>query len=87
MTNDQFNEIVRICCKESPDFVKQAKWELLPSQDSNTVDVKTSIIRTAYLNGEMRQVLISGKSSTQDTPECIKSAIEALNEQLLSKLH
>lgn len=86
MTKDKFKEIIQRCCNEKVDFVKEAKWDLLESEEPNSVDVKVSIIKQIFVNAKKNQIIISGTSRTQDSPECIQSAIEALNEQLLSKL-
>lgn len=86
MTEDKFKEIIQRCCNEKADFVKEAKWDLLESEEPNSVDVKVSIIKQIFVNAKKNQIIISGTSRTQDSPECIQSAIEALNEQLLSKL-
>ena len=86
MIKDEFEEIIQQCCTALPNFVTQANWDFLELDEPNSIDVKVSIIQNTIIDGMEFRILISGTSRTQDSPECIQSAIEALNEQLLSKL-
>lgn len=86
MTKQSFDEIIHRCCKESSDFIQQAKWELLESDEPNSVEVKVSIVKTTITDNNTIKILIMGTSRTQDSIESVENAIGALNQNLLPQL-
>ena len=59
MTKQSFDEIIHRCCKESSDFIQQAKWELLESDEPNSVEVKVSIVKTTITDNNTIKILIN----------------------------
>ena len=87
MTEEEFKEIVNEISNDCAlDLAKQAKWELLHKDDSDTVVVSVSITKVVCLGDNKKENHIVERLTAQQTPESIKCAIVTLNEKILSQL-
>lgn len=86
MTNEKFKEILNSCKEQNTDFVWHANWDWSETDDCNSVDIKVGITKRVLMDKQEISIYISGISQTQDSLECVQSAILAMNNELLSKL-
>ena len=81
MEKDLFNKIIQQCRNECPDFVPQTVCDI------ETCDAESVIIKFCIsIKISSSIVKLSGVSQTANDCISVRCAIEAINEELLSKL-
>ena len=86
MTQERFNEIIRKCKKEVPDFMHKAKWGFNECKEPNSIEVTVTLTRIVAIGDKDIETHFSGKSLTQEEEHSIICAIMALNEGILYKM-
>lgn len=83
MTQGRFNEIIRKCETEVPNFIRKAIWGFKECEESNSIEINVAFTRKVTISNKDIETHFLGKSLTQKEENHIICAIMALNEHLL----